>query len=410
MSADPMSPTEQNEDVAGTVYGVPLWGRLPAAFRDFLLPPDGAPSRGREGAAGSAPAGEEGGGKRWPVPEPSDGAAEPLEVRYRAVTELPDVDEIWASEPEGPEEAGRFGLFRSPDGFGLTVTFPGRGLFRCRSALVEIEWIGPPSGAAHAFFTYALPLCLEAAGVPVLHGCGLVLGGRAVGFLGRSGVGKSVLCAELMRLGCTFLSDDGLALRRDAADRWWCCAGPPLVRLWPSGLEGRLRVSPEGLPRVHDGLEKRRLDVGPPDPGRRGGARKGSAVPGDPSALESAASGASPGRSSPAPPGPQGPATTGGAPLGALYVLQRRPGAEGPVDVSPCRGPDALARLIEHSLAAAPAAALGLSGRRLDLLTDVVEKTPVRLLRFPSSLDSAARVREAILRDLDDAEGSPTPV
>ncbi|MFP3940662.1 MAG: hypothetical protein ACLF0P_10175 [Thermoanaerobaculia bacterium] len=383
--SDPMCHTLPTEGVVGTVYGVPLWGRLPAAFREYLLPPEGMPSSVAGRTVASASGGD---GERSPAAEPRDGAIEPLEVRYRQVAGLPQVDEIWASEPAGPEDAGRFGLFRlpePPDGFGLTVTFPGRGLFRCGPRAVEIDWTGSEAGAAHAFFAYALPLWLEAAGVPVLHGCGVVLGGRAVGFLGRSGVGKSTLCAELVRRGCPFLSDDGLALRRDGDRGWRCAAGPPFLRLWPSALEGRLGTSGEGLPRVHDGVEKRRLSVEKVveeavDEAVKGAGREG-ALPGGEAAS--------------------------GAPLGGLYLLDRRPGSGGPVEVLPCRGPDALAALIEHSVCAAPAAALGLSARRLHLLADLAEGTRVRRLRYPSGSGAAGPVRDAILRDLD-GEGSCT--
>lgn len=321
---------EELVPVRGTVYGVHVRGRLPAVFQEYLVETDA-----RVGT--------------------------PLEVLFRRVDALPEVDETWVSEPEEPADPGRFGLFRLEGGFGLTVTFPADGHFRCGSRGVTIEWTGSGIGAAHAFVSYALPLWLEARGIPVFHGSAVVVGGRAAGFVGRSGVGKSVLCAELVELGCGFLSDDGLALRRDDGDGWRCAGGSPFLRLWPSGLEDRLRIAAEELPRVHRGLEKRRLAV---EPGS-GGRGLGDALP-----------------------------------LGAVYVLDRRPGPGGPVEIAPCPGPDALARLVEHSSAAAAAAALGLSGRRFDLLADVVERIPVRFLRYPSSSDSAPRVRDAIAEDL----------
>lgn len=322
-------------EVSGLVYGVHVRGRLPAAFRPYLLP-----AAGQRAVAAYA--------------------AATLDVGYRIVDELPRVEESWSSETQGPGGTVRFALFRLPEGFGLTVSGEGRGLFRCTPRAVAVEWTRPGTGAPHYLFTYGLPLWLEAEGVPVLHASAVALGDRAVAFVGPSGVGKSVLSAELLRLGCGFVADDGLALRRDEdpdeRGAWRCFPGPPLLRLWPSGLESRLEIPAHTLPRVHETLDKRRL-----------------LLPGE---------GARP------------------LPLAAVYALRREPEAGGEVRISRCGLRDALVRLIEHSVAAAPAAALGLSGRRLELLAGVVERVPVRVLRYPSGTDSAARVLEAVLRDL----------
>lgn len=329
-------------EVSGAVYGVRVRGRLPAAFRPYLLPTPDAPAD----AAGPAGA---------------------VELAYRTLGELPQVEETWGSEAEGPGGIVRLALFRLPGGFGLTVAGEGRGLFRCTSRRIDVEWTPSGVGAAHYLFTYALPLWLETEGVPVLHASAVAVGGRAVGFVGPSGVGKSVLCAELLRLGCGFVADDGLALRRTAGTGAWRAApGPPLLRLWPSGLEGRLGVPAEGLPRVHETLDKRRL-------GLPGGAAEAAVPPPD------------------------------GLPLAAVYALRREPGGEGRVEISATRPRDALVQLLEHGVAAAPAAALGLSGRRLGLLADLAETVPVRPLRFPSGADSAGRVLEAIRKDLEES-------
>jgi hypothetical protein len=186
-----------------------------------------------------------------------------------------------------------------------------------------------------------------------------------VAFLGPSGTGKSVLCAELLARGCGFLADDGLALRRGEEGGWRCAPGPPMLRLWPSGLE---RVRPAGsgasttapLPRVHEALEKRRVDLAGSGSGAAGGG------------------------------------AGAGPPLAAIYLLRRRPEAAGGVEVAEMNARDALVHLLEHGIAGAPAAALGLSARRLALLAELAEAVPVRRLSFPSAPDSADRVLEAI--------------
>lgn len=334
---------QAEQDTIGVVYGVKLRGRLPASFQSYLLPPAGDLGQ----------------------------AADSLEVSHSLIDQLPEVEEIWASAenaPGDPAGGGRFALGRRSEGFDLLVSDQGSGLFRCGHDKIEIEWTAKGTAAAHYFFTYALPLWLEWRGVPALHGSAVAIGDRAVGFVAPSGAGKSVLAADLARLGWACLADDGLVLRPDAAGAWRVFPGPPLLRLWPSALR-LLEMPTHGLPRVHETLEKRQVSLRH----ERGG------VPG------------APGGGSPA----------AGVRLAALYVLERLPESASPVTISPVARAEALVRLIEHSVAAAPADALGLSARRFELLADLVERVPVRLLRFPSGPDSAARIKDSILGDLE---------
>lgn len=328
-------------EVSGLAFGVAVRGRLPADFAVFLRTPEAAARPPRRD----------------------------LEVGYRAVPRLAEVEEVWVAEPREPVTRDRFALFRQPEGFGLSVRaedtggFGSAGLFRIGARRIDVEWLPGGAGAAHAFFTYALPLWLEARGVTVLHASAVALGGRVVAFVGPSGVGKSTLCAELVRAGGGFVADDGLAIEEDAAGGWRCLPGPPWLRLWPSALEGRLGVSAGELPRVHPALDKRRL----------------------PAAGES---------DTPA----------GGLPLAAVYLVERGPGAAGggAPAIDACTRRDALLRLVEHSLAAAPLAALGLAEERLDRLGRLAAWVAVRRFHLPAGADSAHRVREAILADLGD--------
>lgn len=331
--------SEELTDLVGRVYGIAVRGVLPAGFRPYLWPPAG---------------------------ERAD-PGRPLELRYRAVPGLPAVREIWVAEP-GPQTIGRFALFREPGKIGLTVSGEGTGLFRLAERRIEIEWSPTGAPAAHYFFSHALPLWLETRGVPVLHASAVALEGRAVAFVGESGVGKSTLCAVLARSGAEFVADDGLPLREDGDGRWRCAHGPPQLKLWPSALEERLGLSAAGLPRVHAALEKRLL----PSP------RSGSVDPAR---------------------GPE---------LAAVYVLERRAAGDGGVSSARCTAREALVHLIEHSLAGGPAAALDLSAIRLDRLARVAARVPVRRLRYPAGADSWRLVRKAVSQDLA-ADRATTP-
>ena len=322
--------------MAGRVYGVRVAGRLPRRFRPYL----------------GAPAGR------------SRQAEEPLELRYRSLDELPPVDPLWTSEPETPEARGRFTLFRDGSGFGLAVTGPSRGVFRFAGSRIGIEWSAGADGAPHFLFSYALPLWLEARGVSMLHASAVRFGDPSVALLGPSGVGKSTLCAELLRLGCGFVADDGLAVREAASGEWRCSHGPPMLRLWPSALEQRLGMSAARLPRVHDDLEKRRWSLRGDGPGAETGA--------------------------PSPPGPPGPILAG------LYLLRRARDPEGPPRVERYTPRQALVHLLEHSLAGGPTAALGLSAARLDRLARLAAAVPMYRLAVPSGRDVGARIHQVI--------------
>ena len=346
-------------DVFGVVYGILVRGRLPAVFAPYLLAPRGDAT-----------------------------ATVPLTVTFRTVRTVPEVEEIWVSQTGEAQSAESLALFRVEGGFGLRITGEARGLVRCTPGTIGIEWSTAASGAPHCFFTYVLPLWLEARGVPVLHGSAVTVAGRAVGFLGPSGTGKSVLCAELLRLGCGFVADDGLALEPTDGGGWRCLAGPPMMRMWPSGLAGRLDVAAESLPRIRESGDKRRLPL------------PAAADPGGSPAAELVAS-------SPVATGSPSDAVPYRHELAALYVLERRADPSVPVRLTACGPREALVRLVEHGVAAAPAAALGLAGRRLELLADVAETVPVRRLGFPSGTDSAASILRRIERDLQDPEEGP---
>lgn len=330
-------PPGQSAEVDGIVFGTRLRGSLPVEFRPYLLPLHSELARCQSRS---------------------------LDLTYRRVATVPALEEIWESFPGGPNTPGRLTLSRLGDGYALTVAGDDRGLIRCTPRSLDIEWIGSAASAAHHLFAYALPLWLESRGVPVLHGSAVSVGDRAVGFVAPTGTGKSVLCAELVRRGCTFLADDALALE-SASDGGWCCLhGPPMLRIWPSGLRGRLALSPEPLPRVYAAGDKRRLPLrylGPTEPLPRHRL-----------------------------------------PLAALFVLHRRAETDGAVRLEDCGPRQALVRLVEHGVAAAPAAALGWAGRRLEALASLVEAVPVRHLHYPSGSDTAtAEIVERIERDLD---------
>lgn len=101
---------------------------------------------------------------------------------------------------------------------------------------------------------------LRLRGVPCLHASAVSVDGRAIAFAGHAGSGKSTLAAALGLRGYDVLTEDVLALRREG-DRIVAAPGYPVVRLWPSSAAA-LCGSPEALPRITPGWDKRFLALG----------------------------------------------------------------------------------------------------------------------------------------------------
>jgi hypothetical protein len=262
---------------------------------------------------------------------------------------------VWESKAKDLAWPGRFAVAPVRGGVALSVTAEGQGIVRLQRRSIRVEWLAGTAGAAHSFLAFALPLWLELRGVPVLHASAVAREGRAVALVAASGSGKSTLAAELTRTGWELLADDGLAVRRAPDGRWRCFHGPATLRLWPSALRDRLGLAPDDLARVHAGVEKRLLPV----------PRK-SVVP------------------------------AGGVELSCVYLVTRRQGTEGPATVQPCSAREALARLVAHSLAGGPTAALGLAASRLERFAVLAESVPVRSLELPSGPATAQLAAEVL--------------
>jgi len=318
--------------ITGRCYGMRLQGDAPVEFERYL----------------------------WSPERKSTGADSVLGIQYRAINELPEVEEFWVGSGDGPEQKSRLALFREPEGFGVKIECRGRGVFRVRKSEIAVEWITGASSAAHYFFTYAMPLWLEWRGIIVLHGSAVSFGQRAVGFVGESGAGKSTLCDALVNLGGAFVADDGLAIGEDDHGGWQCYSGPPLFRLWPSALLHRPMLRFEELPRVHEGLEKRikPLSLHEPDGERLS------------------------------------------RPLDSIFLLERGASTLDGIQIVPCTGSESLVKLVEASLAYAPITALGWAEPRFRRLGRMAERVDVKRLIYPEGEGWWERLRETILGEL----------
>jgi len=102
----------------------------------------------------------------------------------------------------------------------------------------------------------ALAVLLHQRGLLVLHASGVVLGGRAVVFLGEKGEGKSTLAAALHARSNPLVADDVVAIDPHAAGGPAAYPGFPQLKLWPESLD-HMGEAAQSLPRVHPDYEKR---------------------------------------------------------------------------------------------------------------------------------------------------------
>jgi energy-coupling factor transporter ATP-binding protein EcfA2 len=118
---------------------------------------------------------------------------------------------------------------------GFLLRFPGLADFELDAlATSAICWPAPDATAAtldHLFMNQVVPLAMAQQGYLVLHASAAMVQGRAVGFVGDSGMGKSTLAAHFASLQMPSLTDDGLVvdMRRDFVR---VLPGPPSIRVW----------------------------------------------------------------------------------------------------------------------------------------------------------------------------------
>ena len=180
-----------------------------------------------------------------------------------------------------PEVTVRFGNILLGDGVGLESGSIREQCVKARQDEVQVFWKGeasflmrhgreiivqpeenvPESVLRMGVLGPGIAAILQQRGHLVLHASAVVIGGRAVGFVGWKGRGKSTTAASLFVRGCPLLTDDLLALNGEVGKP--ILAHPSLAqfKLWPDSAETALSEAAETLPRLHDAYEKRAKSV-----------------------------------------------------------------------------------------------------------------------------------------------------
>lgn len=189
----------------------------------------------------------------------------------------------------------------------------------------------------------------------VLHASAVAVHGRAVGFVGMKGAGKSTMSAALYGLGHSLVSDDLLAVRLES-EAVWVDPSFPRFKLWPEAAEAALRDDPDQLPPLHDRIRKR--------------ARMAN-----------------------------GSFSTPPQSLGAVYVLAL--GSD--VETRPISGREALFELLPHNYNDTLINAIGDASIRrwhFEACSELVKRVPVRLLQRPADLDRLQETAERVASEM----------
>jgi len=114
---------------------------------------------------------------------------------------------------------------------------------------ITCSWLDAAS--KESFQVYALGQALSFAlikrGLEPLHATSVAINGRAVAFLGDSGLGKSSLAASFLGAGYQLLTDD-LLLLRENGDGFYGYPGPPRIKLFPRVAREFLKANLGGVP------------------------------------------------------------------------------------------------------------------------------------------------------------------
>jgi len=240
------------------------------------------------------------------------------------------------------------------------VGWDGIGEFLVAPGGRTIAWRRIDGSSIESFEVYMLGQALSFALVKQrfepLHATAVVVGDRAVAFLGENGSGKSSLAACFVAAGHRLLTDD-LLLLRERAGQMIAFAGPARIKLFPQiagrffgPLAGRLPMNPDTqkviVPLDGDGV---------------------AAAP---------------------------------APLGAVYALAppRDVARSDRIRVDPLAPRDALMEVVKGTFNRRLVDADRLA-RQFELAARVAALVPVRRLAYPRALDRVSDVRDAILAD-----------
>jgi hypothetical protein len=281
----------------------------------------------------------------------------------------------WATDPNRQTGEAGFAMFTGERGcdslhrFDFVNSTGGRVIYVTDEAATELRlaWqvrdqdeTGTLRAVGELFYGRVLGYLLRLRGRICLHGAAVAAGGKALGFLGAAGTGKSTLTAALVARGYPLVADDRIVMVGDEKT-FWVQTGRPSMRLWPRSLDA-VNLSAERFPTVYPGTEKRSLSLFEPD------------SPMHPPFRESALQ------------------------LGALYILAPRDARLQLPSVQPLKLQSALRHLLKHRYGSRPPMP-AVVAFEYHQLARLVRQIPVRIVQRPDDLETLPHLAQAILDD-----------
>lgn len=205
-------------------------------------------------------------GLQTAAPQPGD-----LELRFEAGALPGWADALLAlpsrilsdrSEPAGSPDPS-FVLTGHGENSGFQLSYSDGTRFVVDGAAARVWGTYQPPLTVEDMATYflgpVLGFVLRRRNVTCLHASAVEIQGRAVGFCGDAGFGKSTTAAALALRGVPALAEDILALEEDAGE-FRAISGYPRICLWPESVK-MLLGREESLPQLTPVWEKRFLEL-----------------------------------------------------------------------------------------------------------------------------------------------------
>lgn len=147
---------------------------------------------------------------------------------------------------------------------GYLVRFPGLADFEISRDLGRIDCHPAPDigddTCHHLYRNQVLPMVLSHSGHLVCHASCVAVGGGAIAFVGRSGLGKSTLAASFAAEGDRVMTDDGLVVEPHEVG-YRALPADPSIRLWGDSESALLEAGARAGPPL-DYTSKSRLFAG----------------------------------------------------------------------------------------------------------------------------------------------------
>ncbi|MBV6396739.1 MAG: hypothetical protein HFACDABA_02339 [Anaerolineales bacterium] len=210
-----------------------------------------------------------------------------------------------------------------------------------------------------------LAFWLETKGIFSLHASAVTTEGGAAVFPAQSGSGKSTLAAIMVQAGARLLTDDVLPIEQEKRSlQFWGWPGLPQINLWPDPAL-RLLEDYTRFDALHSDTLKKRIPV----EGVQGGTFCRERQP-----------------------------------LTCIYFPNRvdAPMSNKQVEISPFSPAEAVIRLMDLSFVGPGITArMGWEPQKLDFLSRLAARIPVRKLNYPNGVEYLPRISEAIMEDLE---------